>query len=206
MNDNDPSVEPIRTRMGQAAAVAAAMWQDEKLCATIAQLCDVVLEAYEKGGRVLLCGNGGSAADCQHIAAELVGRFRVDRPPLAAEALTVNTSTVTAVGNDFSFDDVFARQVQALGKSGDVVIGISTSGNSENVRRGLDAARSLGMVTVAFTGASGGRLRDGVEYCLHVPSDDTARIQEGHTIIGHILCELIEQALFGEEASSGEPP
>ena len=200
MMDKGRAVERIRTLLGQAAAVAEAMQRDERLCAALADLSEAIVATYRNGGRVLLCGNGGSAADCQHIAAELVGRFRIDRPPLAAEALAVNGSTVTAVGNDFSFDDIFARQIQALGRSGDVVIGISTSGSAENVRRALETAKSSGMTTVVFTGPDGGRIRDSADYCLHVPGNDTARIQEGHITVGHILCELVELALFGEEA------
>ena len=194
------TLELIRTRLAESARLKEAMRQDADLTATVAAIAEVIVEAYGAGRKVLLCGNGGSAADSQHIAAELVGRFYVNRAPLAAEALTVNTSTVTAIGNDFSFDDVFARQIQALGQPGDVAIGISTSGNAENVKRALDTAKSLGLITVAFTGAGGGKLRDGVDYCLRVPSDDTARIQEGHITLGHIMCELIERALFGEEA------
>ena len=199
MNSELSPGQLIRARMVQAAAVMEAMQQDAALCATVAEFSDAIIAAYRAGNKVLLCGNGGSAADSQHIAAELVGRFYVNRAPLAAEALTVNTSTVTAVGNDFSFDDIFSRQIQALGQPGDVAIGISTSGNAENVKRALDTAKSLGLVTVAFTGRNGGKLREGADYCLQVPSDDTARIQEGHITIGHIMCELIERALFGEE-------
>jgi D-sedoheptulose 7-phosphate isomerase len=194
------TLELIRTRLGESARLKEAMRQDADLTATVAAIAEVIVEAYGAGRKVLLCGNGGSAADSQHIAAELVGRFCVNRAPLAAEALTVNTSTVTAIGNDFSFEEVFARQIQALGQPGDVAIGISTSGNAENVKRALDTAKSLGLITVAFTGAGGGKLRDGVDYCLRVPSDDAARIQEGHITVGHIMCELIERALFGEEA------
>ena len=192
--------ELIRSRLAESARLKEAMSQDAELTATVAAIADVIVEAYRAGRKLLLCGNGGSAADSQHLAAELVGRFYMNRAPLAAEALTVNTSTITAVGNDFSFDDVFARQIQALGRPGDVAIGMSTSGNAENVRRALSTAKSLGLVTVAFTGASGGKLRGGVDYCLRVPSDDTARIQEGHITVGHIMCELIERAVFDEEA------
>jgi len=192
--------ELIRSRLAESARLKEAMSQDAELTATVAAIADVIVEAYRAGRKLLLCGNGGSAADSQHLAAELVGRFYMNRAPLAAEALTVNTSTITAVGNDFSFDDVFARQIQALGRPGDVAIGMSTSGNAENVRRALSTAKSLGLVTVAFTGASGGKLRDAVDYCLQIPSDDTARIQEGHITVGHIMCELIERAVFDEEA------
>jgi D-sedoheptulose 7-phosphate isomerase len=176
------------------------MARDAELVATLEAVAHAIVAAYRAGNKLLLCGNGGSAADAQHIAAELVGRFQVNRAPLPAEALTVNTSTVTAVGNDLSFDDIFSRQIQALGQPGDVVIGISTSGNAVNVKRALDTAKSLGLTTVAFTGSGGGMLRDVADFCLEVPSEDTARVQEGHITAGHVMCELIEQTLFGEEA------
>ncbi len=150
------------------------------------------------GGKVLFCGNGGSAADSQHLAAELVGKFYLSREPLAAISLTVNTSSLTAVGNDFGYEEIFEKQMKGLGRAGDVAVGISTSGNSENVIRALDAAKTKGIVTVAFTGESGGKLADRVDYCLKIPSSDTARIQEGHITAGHIMCELVESALFAE--------
>jgi D-sedoheptulose 7-phosphate isomerase len=190
----------IRTRLAESARLKEKMARDAELVATLEAVAHAIVAAYRAGNKLLLCGNGGSAADAQHIAAELVGRFQVNRAPLPAEALTVNTSTVTAVGNDLSFDDIFSRQIQALGQPGDVVIGISTSGNAVNVKRALDTAKSLGLTTVAFTGSGGGMLRDVADFCLEVPSEDTARVQEGHITAGHVMCELIEQTLFGEEA------
>ncbi|KPJ94299.1 MAG: phosphoheptose isomerase [Gemmatimonas sp. SG8_17] len=193
------SIELIQTRLAESAATKAAMRRDDEFTSALESIAAAVVEAYHTGNKVLLFGNGGSAADAQHIAAELVGRFRRERKPLAAVALNSNISSMSAVANDYSFAAVFEREVRAIGNSGDVAIGISTSGNSENVIRGLDTARAQGLVTVAFTGSSGGRVKRGVDHCLRVPSDDTARIQEGHTTAGHIMCELVENALFGEE-------
>jgi D-sedoheptulose 7-phosphate isomerase len=168
--------------------------------ALYAQVADRLIQAFTGGKKVLLFGNGGSAADAQHIAAEFVGKFYVDRPALPAQALTVNTSSLTAIGNDYSFDQVFSRQIEAFGDAGDVCIGISTSGNSRNVVEAFRVARSKGVATVALTGASGGQLVAEADYCICIPSTDTPRIQEHHILVGHILCELVEQALF-EDAS-----
>jgi D-sedoheptulose 7-phosphate isomerase len=165
----------------------------------LAQIADELIRAYRAGGKVILFGNGGSAADAQHIAAELAGRYYMDRKPLPAEALTVNTSILTAIGNDYGFEQIFARQVEALGNPGDIAIGISTSGNSPNVIEGIRAAKRKGMITIGMTGADGGQLKNEVDYCICVPSKDTPRIQEAHILIGHIWCELIERALFGDE-------
>jgi len=167
--------------------------------AIIGETAKLIIDAYRNGKKVILFGNGGSAADAQHIAAELVGKYYMDRRPLPAEALTVNTSSLTAIGNDYAFERIFARQVEALGNPGDVAIGISTSGNSPNVIEAIRAAKKKGMSTIGLTGAEGGRLKNEVDYCICVPSKDTPRIQEAHILIGHIWCELIERALFGNE-------
>jgi D-sedoheptulose 7-phosphate isomerase len=196
MSPDAHSVDLIRARLGESAAVKQAMRSDEDFTSTLADIAAVIVAAFQAGRKVLLCGNGGSAADAEHIATEFVGRFSARREPLAAIALTANTSCLTAIGNDFTFDEVFARQVKGLGDPGDVVIGISTSGSAENVVRAIDAAKARGLVTVAFTGAKGGRLRDRVEYCLRIPSDVTPRIQEGHITAAHIVCEIVEQALL----------
>jgi D-sedoheptulose 7-phosphate isomerase len=169
--------------------------------ADIIKVAEVVTSALQAGKKVILFGNGGSAADAQHIAAELVGRFRVERAALPAIALTTNTSLLTAIANDYDFERVFARQVEATVHEGDVVVGISTSGNSPNVIAGMAAARRRGAVTVALVG-SGGRLREVADYVLAVPSRDTARIQEAHIAIGHILCHLVEVA---QEPAASEP-
>lgn len=168
-------------------------------CVDVAQ---VLIAAYRAGNALFVFGNGGSAADAQHIAAEFLGRFYIERPPLAATALTVNTSALTAIGNDYSFDEVFARQLRALGKRGDVALGISTSGNAANVVRALEAAREAGLTSVALTGSRGGRAKEVADYWVGVPSDDTPRVQEAHITIGHIWSALVESALFGEMAKA----
>ncbi|MFZ0821202.1 MAG: D-sedoheptulose 7-phosphate isomerase [Candidatus Acidiferrales bacterium] len=166
--------------------------------ATIAKVSEIVLSSFEQGHKVFLFGNGGSAADSQHIAAEFVGRFAFDRPALPALALSVNTSAVTAIGNDYGFDQVFSRQIEALGHAGDVAIGISTSGNSPNVLGAMPIAKKKGIHTVAFTGATGGKLKNAVDHCICAPSKETPRIQECHILIGHIIAELVEESLFHE--------
>lgn len=168
---------------------------------TIAKVCALLVAALRKGNKVLLFGNGGSAADAQHIAAELVGRFAFNRPALAAVALSVNSSCVTAIGNDYGFDHVFARQIEALAQSGDVAIGISSSGNSPNVIHGVLAAKKMGLRTIALTGRTGGKLLNTVDHSICVPSTDTPRIQECHVLIGHIISELVEQEIFPKEGS-----
>jgi len=164
-------------------------------------MADLLVDAFKKGNKVLLFGNGGSAADAQHIACELAGKFYLDRAPLPAIALTTNTSTLTAIGNDYGYEEVFVRQVKSLVKQGDIVIGISTSGNSPNVLRGIEEAKRLGATTIAFMG-QGGRLKELVDYMLSIPSVDTPRIQEAHITAGHIICYLVEQALFGNRKSA----
>jgi len=193
MDRSEDFAEQIRHRIEACIEVKRRLLPHTVL---LAQVAEKFIEVYKAGKKVLLFGNGGSAADAQHIAAELVGKYYVDRKPLPAEALTVNTSSLTAIGNDYGFDQVFARQVEALGNTGDLAIGMSTSGNSPNVIEGLRVARRRGMVTIGLTGEDGGRLKSQVDYCICVPSKDTPRIQETHILIGHIVCELVEQALF----------
>ena len=183
----------------QSIAVKEAILTNSLLISEIRKVSVACISAYSRGNKILLCGNGGSAADAQHIAAELSGRFYYDRPPLPAEALHVNTSFLTAVANDYSFEDLYARAVQASGKKGDLLIGISTSGNSENVIRALKTARENGIQTVGFTGETGGRMKEFCDNLIAVPSTDTPRIQEAHILIGHIICELVEAALFPKE-------
>ncbi len=158
-----------------------------------------LVSAIRSGRKLLLFGNGGSAADAQHIAAELIGHFYLDRRPLPAMALTVDTSALTAIGNDYSFDLIFARQVQALGQHGDVAIGLSTSGNSANVVEGLAAARAGGLITVAMTGEQGGRAGEIADFCVRVPSAETPRIQESHILLGHVWAEIVEAAVVAAE-------
>jgi D-sedoheptulose 7-phosphate isomerase len=182
------------------ASIAAKekLLKDADIVQKVAEVSSTLIRALKQGNKVLLFGNGGSAADAQHIAAELVGRFAFDRPPLPALALSVNTSCVTAIGNDYGFDLVFSRQIEALARPGDVAIGISTSGNSSNVLCAMAAAKRTGVKTVALTGCSGGKLRDAADQCIRVPCDETPRIQECHILIGHIISELVEEAIFGE--------
>jgi D-sedoheptulose 7-phosphate isomerase len=169
---------------------------DLELIETIQKVVAQIIKCYEGGGKVLFCGNGGSAADAQHLAAELSGRFYFDRHPLFAEALHVNSSYVTAVANDYGYDEVFARLVLAMGSKNDILIGLSTSGNSNNILRAFSEANSLGMITVGLTGKSGGLLKEKCTYLLNVQSTDTPRIQEVHILLGHIICELVEEKLF----------
>ncbi|CAB3289303.1 putative phosphoheptose isomerase [Methanocaldococcus lauensis] len=158
---------------------------------------EIISKALKNGNKILICGNGGSAADSQHFAAEIVGRFKLERKGLPAIALTTDTSILTAIGNDYGFEKIFERQVEALGKKGDVLIGISTSGNSENVIRAVNKAKEMGIYTIGLLGKGGGKLKDIVDLALIVPSNDTARIQECHLTIYHVICEEVEKKLMG---------
>ena len=198
-----PRAADVRRRIRDSLRVKEALLADELVDALV-RVAATLVAAYRRDGKVLLFGNGGSAADAQHIAAELEGRYLHDRPALHALALHTNTSALTAIANDYGYARVFARQVEAAVRPGDVVIGISTSGNSENILEGVRAARAQGAVTVALTGAGGGRLKNLVDHCLAVPSAETPRIQEAHILIGHILCELVEQELFPRAAETRE--
>ena len=181
--------------------VLAAVRSDEYLLQQVALIIDAIVKCFQAGNKVLLCGNGGSAADAQHIAAEWQGRYLLDRKPLFAEALHVNSSYVTAVANDYGYEQVYARAVEAQGRPGDILIGLSTSGNSPNICRALEKARSLGMVCIGFTGASRDTcLVASCDYTLHIPSTVTARIQEMHILLAHIICEETERLLFGDTA------
>jgi len=162
----------------------------------IQDIADEIIGCFRKDGKVLFCGNGGSAADAQHLSAELAGRFYFDRPPLFAEALHVNTSYLTAVANDYSFDEVYARLVTANGRQGDVLVALSTSGNSKNILKAILKANEIGMIAVGFTGESGGAMKNLCKYLLNVPSSDTPRIQESHILLGHIICEIVESTIF----------
>lgn len=167
----------------------------------IEALAERLIQCYQQGGKLLICGNGGSAADAQHIAAELVGRFLHERAALPAIALNVNDASLTAIANDYGYAQVFARQIEAYGQANDVLIGISTSGNSANVLAAVEAATVRGLYTVGLTGASGGKLKQSCATCLCVPTDNTPRIQEMHILVGHILCQLLENAML-----SAQPP
>ena len=168
----------------------------KKLSQKIAKATELTISAYKSGNKILLCGNGGSAADCQHIAAEFVGRFRKDRRPLPAIALTTNTSILTAVSNDYGYDFLFARQVEAWGKKGDLLFAISTGGDSSNVIRAVKTAKILKLKTIGLLGGNGGKLKKIVDLSIIVPAKSSARIQEVHITIGHIICDLVEQELF----------
>jgi D-sedoheptulose 7-phosphate isomerase len=208
MNQKESFAQQAARSVRESIAVKQRMLQTAEFIPIIAEAAGRLVKAMERGGKVLLFGNGGSAADAQHIAAEFVGRFAFDRPPLPALALSVNTSCVTAIGNDFGFDLVFARQVEALGHAGDVAIGISTSGNSANVLCALAAARKMGLHTIALTGCPGGKLAEQdapVDHCICVPSNSTPRIQECHILVGHILSELVEQTIFHEAGHISRP-
>jgi D-sedoheptulose 7-phosphate isomerase len=177
-------------------AVKERLLSDAEVVSMIAGVSEILVGALKQGNKLILFGNGGSAADAQHITAEFVGRFGFDRPALAAMALSVNSSCVTGIGNDYGFDVVFSRQIEAVGRRGDVAIGISTSGNSPNVLRALMVAKELGLHTVALAGCTGGKLKIAVDHCICVPSNETPRIQECHILIGHIISELVEQTVF----------
>lgn len=163
---------------------------------TIISVVELIVEAFHEGNKVMLFGNGGSAADAQHIAAEFVNRFMIERPPLPAMALTTDTSVITSIGNDYKFDDIFLKQIKALGKEGDIAWGISTSGNSPNVLKALKEAKKMGLKTIGLTGKDGGKMAKMVDYHLNVESDSTPRIQETHITAAHVICELIDIKLF----------
>ena len=165
----------------------------------IKQIAEMWIEALSVGNKVIFCGNGGSAADSQHLAAELMGRYKIDRAPLPALALTVDTSALTAIGNDYGYDKVFSRQLRGIGVESDVLVGISTSGNSKNILDALDVAKELGIHTVAFTGESGGAMKEQADLCLAVPSSVTNNIQEMHIACGHIICGLVERHFFSSK-------
>jgi len=187
----------IIKRIQEAIELKTKILSNEVLITRIQEAADLIVATYRSGNKTLFCGNGGSAADAQHLAAELSGKFHFDRPPIHAEACHVNSSFMTAVSNDYGFESAFARYIQATGKSGDVLVAISTSGNSENIIQAIQIARQMGFRCVCFTGESGGRMAQLADILVNVPSTDTPRIQETHILIGHIICELVEKELFG---------
>jgi D-sedoheptulose 7-phosphate isomerase len=193
----------LRRSLADSIAAKEDFYRDHRQ--KLFQLVDWVVACFRAGNKLMICGNGGSAADAQHLAAEFVNRFLIDRAPLPALALTTDTSILTSVGNDFSYDDIFAKQVEALGKSGDILLGISTSGNSPNVVRAVDTAKKLGIRTVVLTGGSGGRLAGEAELVLTVPSAKTPHIQEAHLWIEHMLCWLVDERLFGSLREGNVP-
>lgn len=190
----------ITKAIEQSIEVKKRIFEDADFVSRIRKAACIVIETFRQGGRVFFCGNGGSAADAQHLAAELSGRFYYDRPPLAAEALHVNSSYLTAVANDYGYKYVFSREVNAFARRGDVLMGISTSGNSENILLAFDAAKDKGVKTIALTGESGGKMAECCDLLLNVPSQDTPRIQEAHIMIGHIVCQIVEEELFPKQS------
>lgn len=189
-------METIKNIINESIAVKSALLKDETLLKTIEDVVTHITQAFRNGNHLYFCGNGGSAADAQHLAAEFSGRFYKDRDALPAEALHCNSSYLTAVANDYSYDVIYARLIKGIGKKGDVLIGLSTSGNSANILKAFEVAREKGMTTIGFTGASGGQMKAWSDYLFNVPSAITPRIQESHIMIGHIVCELVEKAYF----------
>lgn len=188
--------EAIRRQMKESSAVVERMLGDERLLSRVAAVVEACVGALRAGNKLLFMGNGGSAADSQHLAGEMVSRFAFDRPGLTAFALTVDTSVLTAIGNDYGYELLFARQVEAVARKGDVLFGLSTSGSSPNILAGIAAAAKLGVVTVGMTGNRGARITQVVDHCIEIPSAVTPNIQEGHIIVGHIICGMIEERMF----------
>lgn len=196
-------MEPIIIkRISESIEIKNKILHDSKLLNNVLQTAQIILEVIQKGNKIIFCGNGGSAADAQHLAAELMGKFYFDRKPLPAISLTVNTSVLTAIGNDFGYEEIFIRQLQGIGEKGDVLIGISTSGNSKNIIEAFEYAKNNMIKTIAFTGKSGGRLKDYADVLINVPSEDTPRIQESHITLGHIICEIVEKEIINEVDNS----
>ncbi len=187
----------IKNIIQSSISVKQQILQDENLIKIIEECVDVIVAAFKSGNKVLFCGNGGSAADAQHLAAEFSGRFYTDRDALPAEALHCNTSYLTAVANDYSYDAIYSRLIKGIGNKGDILIGLSTSGNSKNILKAFETSKEKMMITIGFTGDSGGKMKEVSDYLLNVPSNDTPRIQESHIMIGHIICQLVEEKYFG---------
>ena len=191
-------LQKIQDQLQEAWATIDLLKADKLLLNSLERICEKCIKSYRNNGKILIAGNGGSAADAQHFAGELVSRFHFDRPALSAIALTTDSSILTAIGNDYGYEDVFARQIQAHGRSGDVFIAISTSGNSSNILKAIQTAKAIGLVVIGLTGRSGGKMKDMCDVCLCAPSDSTPRIQECHLFFEHTLCACIEESLFGE--------
>jgi D-sedoheptulose 7-phosphate isomerase len=189
-------MDKIKDIIQASIDVKAEILQNEEFLETIKKVVDVMATSLRGYGRLYFCGNGGSAADAQHLAAEFSGRFYVDRRALPAEALHCNTSYITAVGNDYGYDKVYARLIEGIGVKGDILVGLSTSGNSPNIVKAMEAAKAKGIITVGFTGYGGGVMKGLCDYLLNVPSTDTPRIQESHIMVGHIICQLVEEVFF----------
>jgi len=188
--------DKIKHCISESVSVKSGLLKDERLLLLIVELVDVIVTVFRNGNHIYFCGNGGSAADAQHLAAEFSGRFYINREALPAEALHCNTSYLTAVANDYSYDVIYSRPIRGIGKKGDMLIGLSTSGNSANIIQAFETAREKEMITVGFTGESGGALKEWSDYLVNVPSSNTPRIQEAHMLIGHIICQLVEEEYF----------
>jgi D-sedoheptulose 7-phosphate isomerase len=189
-------MEKIRDIIQASIETKQQVLENDELLKIIETVVEVIVTAFKNGNRVYFCGNGGSAADAQHLAAEFSGRFYKERKALPAEALHCNTSYLTAVGNDYGFDLVYSRIIEGIGEKGDILIGLSTSGNSANIVKAFEAAKEKGMISVALTGISGGQLKSVSDYLINIPSADTPRIQESHIMVGHIICQLVEEKIF----------
>lgn len=186
----------VKQRIEESIQTKQRLLEDNNLLHTISEVSNTIIEKIKAGGSVYFCGNGGSAADAQHLAAELSGRFYFDRQPLSSDALHCNTSFLTAVANDYSYDVIYARLISGIGRKGDVLVGLSTSGNSKNIVNAFNKAKEMGIYTVGLTGNKGGEMKTIADTCLCMPSDDTPRVQESHIMVGHIICEIIESTLF----------
>ena len=193
-------MEKIKQLIQASIDVKEQVLQNEELLKTVAAVAYLIVDSLQKGGRIYFCGNGGSAADAQHLAAEFSGRFYTDRKALPAEALHCNTSYLTAVANDYSYDVVYARLIEGIGNKGDVLVGLSTSGNSANIVKAFETAKAKGIITVGFTGTTGEKMKDLSDHLINVPSNDTPRIQETHILLGHIICQLVEEKFFAVHA------
>lgn len=189
-------IDFIKSKIQTSIDLKSSLLNNTAILTAVDSIVKDISASYKAGGKVLWCGNGGSAADSQHLAAELSGRFYYDRPPLFSEALHVNTSYITAVANDYSYDIIYSRLVEAMGKKGDILFGLSTSGNSGNVIKAFEKANEMGMITIGFTGETGGKMKDHCKYLINIPSKDTPRIQECHMLLGHTICEMVEMSLF----------
>ncbi|MBC7889876.1 MAG: D-sedoheptulose 7-phosphate isomerase [Ferruginibacter sp.] len=196
-------MDSIKNIINSAISVKQEMLLNEEFLQTIQHCVHTITKAFKSGNKVLFCGNGGSAADAQHLAAEFCGRFYIDRDALPAEALHCNTSYMTAVANDYGFEFIFSRMIKGIGKKGDILVGLSTSGNSVNIIRAFETAKEKEMITIGLTGSEGGNIKMLADYLLNIPSTDTPRIQECHILVGHIICQLVEENLFIKE--SGKP-
>lgn len=186
----------VKQRIEESIQTKQRLLENNNLLHTISEVSNTIIEKIKAGGSVYFCGNGGSAADAQHLAAELSGRFYFDRQPLSSDALHCNTSFLTAVANDYSYDVIYARLISGIGRKGDVLVGLSTSGNSKNIVNAFNKAKEMGIYTVGLTGNKGGEMKTIADTCLCMPSDDTPRVQESHIMVGHIICEIIESTLF----------